>query len=75
MAQRFDSSWPTISRHLSVLRDAGLVTTERNGHVSSYRAAKPPWPGYGPELMIAAVAIFLMVFGLERWARGRGPSA
>ena len=30
IAERFDSSWPTISRHLAVLRDAGLVTTERH---------------------------------------------
>jgi ArsR family transcriptional regulator, arsenate/arsenite/antimonite-responsive transcriptional repressor len=27
----FPTAWATISRHLGVLRDAGLVTTERNG--------------------------------------------
>ena len=31
IASRFQSSWPTISRHLAVLRDAGLVITERKG--------------------------------------------
>lgn len=31
IAERFPSAWATISRHLAVLRDAGLVTTERNG--------------------------------------------
>ena len=31
IAERFDSSWPTISRHLSILRDAGLVSTTRKG--------------------------------------------
>lgn len=31
IASRFDSSWPTISRHLAVFRDAGLVIAERNG--------------------------------------------
>jgi ArsR family transcriptional regulator len=31
IASQFDSSWPTISRHLSVLRHAGLVVAERNG--------------------------------------------
>ena len=36
IADRFDSSWPTISRHLSVLRDAGLVTTERKGQEIHY---------------------------------------
>ena len=36
IADRFDSSWPTISRHLAVLRDAGLVITERNGQEILY---------------------------------------
>ena len=36
IAERFESSWPTISRHLAVLRDAGLVTTERNGQEIRY---------------------------------------
>src|SRR5690348_6423500 len=31
IAEHFESAWPTISRHLSVLRDAELVSTERNG--------------------------------------------
>jgi DNA-binding transcriptional ArsR family regulator len=36
IADRFDSSWPTISRHLAVLRDAGLAITERNGQEIRY---------------------------------------
>jgi DNA-binding transcriptional ArsR family regulator len=36
IADRFDSSWPTISRHLAVLRDAGLVAAERNGQEIRY---------------------------------------
>lgn len=36
IADRFDSSWPTISRHLAVLRDAGLVIAERNGQEIRY---------------------------------------
>jgi DNA-binding transcriptional ArsR family regulator len=31
IAERFPSAWATVSRHLAVLRDAELVTTERNG--------------------------------------------
>jgi ArsR family transcriptional regulator, arsenate/arsenite/antimonite-responsive transcriptional repressor len=31
IANRFPSAWATISRHLAVLRDAELVTTQRNG--------------------------------------------
>ena len=31
IAARFPSAWATISRHLAVLREAELVTTERNG--------------------------------------------
>lgn len=36
IADRFDSSWPTVSRHLAVLRAAGLVTTERHGQEIQY---------------------------------------
>src|SRR5205809_4634401 len=36
IASRFESSWPTISRHLAVLRDAGLVVTERRGQEIRY---------------------------------------
>jgi ArsR family transcriptional regulator, repressor of sdpIR and other operons len=36
IAGRFESSWPTISRHLAVLRDAGLVSTSRRGSEIHY---------------------------------------
>jgi ArsR family transcriptional regulator, arsenate/arsenite/antimonite-responsive transcriptional repressor len=36
IADRFDSSWPTISRHLAVLKSAGLVVTERQGQEIYY---------------------------------------
>jgi DNA-binding transcriptional ArsR family regulator len=36
IAGRFESSWPTISRHLAVLRDADLVVTERHGQEIRY---------------------------------------
>jgi DNA-binding transcriptional ArsR family regulator len=36
IASRFDSSWPTISRHLAILRDAGLVTAHRLGQEVRY---------------------------------------
>jgi len=36
IATRFDSSWPTVSRHLAVLRDADLVVTERRGQEIRY---------------------------------------
>jgi ArsR family transcriptional regulator, arsenate/arsenite/antimonite-responsive transcriptional repressor len=36
IADRFDSSWPTISRHLAVLREAGLVVAERQGQAIRY---------------------------------------
>lgn len=35
----FEVSQPTISAHLKVLREAGLVTTERNGTTICYRIA------------------------------------
>jgi ArsR family transcriptional regulator, arsenate/arsenite/antimonite-responsive transcriptional repressor len=36
LAERFPSAWATISRHLAILRDADLVTTERNGSSIHY---------------------------------------
>jgi DNA-binding transcriptional ArsR family regulator len=39
IAERFGSSWPTISRHLSVLRDAGLITAEKEGQFMRYELA------------------------------------
>ncbi len=31
IADKFSTSWATISRHLSVLKDAGLILAERDG--------------------------------------------
>jgi DNA-binding transcriptional ArsR family regulator len=36
IAGQFQSSWPTISRHLAVLRAGGLVATERKGQAIYY---------------------------------------
>ena len=36
IADAFDSSWPTISRHLAVLRRAGLIVPERKGKFIEY---------------------------------------
>lgn len=36
IADRFPTSWATVSRHLAVLRDAGLILSERNGQQIVY---------------------------------------
>ena len=36
IADQFHSSWPTISRHLAVLRAGGLVIAERRGQAIYY---------------------------------------
>src|SRR5215470_16450699 len=36
IADQFHTSWPTISRHLSVLRAGGLVVAERRGQAIYY---------------------------------------
>ncbi len=38
IAKSFDVSWPAISQHLRVLRDAGLVKERRQGTSRLYRA-------------------------------------
>lgn len=37
LAARFQHSWPTTTRHLKVLEDAGLVEVRREGRTSLYR--------------------------------------
>lgn len=39
IAGRFAHAWPTTTRHLRVLQDAGLVTHERIGTGRTYRIA------------------------------------
>ena len=36
IAEEFPSSWATISRHLGILRDAGLVLAVRDGQTINY---------------------------------------
>lgn len=37
LAEEFDTSWPTMSRHLAVLKDADLISAERQGNQILYR--------------------------------------
>jgi DNA-binding transcriptional ArsR family regulator len=37
IAGRFAHAWPTTTRHLRVLEDAGLLKTERRGRMRVYR--------------------------------------
>ncbi len=37
IADRFACSWPTTTRHLRVLEDAGLVTVEKRGRERIYK--------------------------------------
>jgi ArsR family transcriptional regulator len=46
----FDVSQPTISAHLKVLREAGLVTTERRGTTICYSIAPGPLTRLGHQL-------------------------
>jgi len=36
IAQHFPVAWATVSRHLAVLRDAGLIAAERHGQQIVY---------------------------------------
>lgn len=37
LAARFQHSWPTTTRHLKVLEEAGIVEVRREGRTSNYR--------------------------------------
>ena len=48
IASQFDVSWPAVSRHLRVLRDAGLVAERREGRSRRYRLeARPLYDAVG----------------------------
>ncbi len=36
IADAFPMRWPSISRHLAILRDAGLILAQRNGQFIHY---------------------------------------
>jgi DNA-binding transcriptional ArsR family regulator len=38
IAERFDVSFPAVSQHLGVLREAGFVSVKRNGRTRLYKA-------------------------------------
>jgi DNA-binding transcriptional ArsR family regulator len=41
LAARFSHSWPTTTRHLAVLENAGLVVVRREGRSAFYRLDRP----------------------------------
>jgi len=36
LAEQFDSSWPTLSRHFAILREADLIQGEKKGASITY---------------------------------------
>ncbi|MBR9834150.1 MAG: winged helix-turn-helix transcriptional regulator [Alphaproteobacteria bacterium] len=38
LAEAFEATWPTVTRHLNVLKEAELITAERQGTSIIYRA-------------------------------------
>jgi DNA-binding transcriptional ArsR family regulator len=51
IAERFSTAWSTTTRHLAVLRDAGLVSVEKRGRERVYRAH----PAIGERALLLAV--------------------
>jgi DNA-binding transcriptional ArsR family regulator len=45
IAARFRHSWPTTTRHLRVLEEAGLVTQEKQGRTRVYRVNRDKLTG------------------------------
>jgi DNA-binding transcriptional ArsR family regulator len=61
IAARFDCAWPTTTRHLRVLEDAGLVRVELQGRERVYRL--------DAERLAAVAGLWI-----GRFARGPNPS-
>ncbi|MGH8826800.1 MAG: metalloregulator ArsR/SmtB family transcription factor [Jiangellaceae bacterium] len=57
IAQRFEISRPAVSRHLRVLREAGVVTADAHGRERMYRLEPAP---------LAELAGWLLQFS-QRW--------
>lgn len=56
LAARFSHSWPTTTRHLRTLVDAGLVTVERRGRERHYHLQR--------DRLTAMLALWLPGIGL-----------
>jgi DNA-binding transcriptional ArsR family regulator len=56
LASRFSHSWPTTTRHLGVLVDAGLVTVQRQGRERHYELR--------PDRLAAMLDLWLPSVGL-----------
>ena len=63
IARLFDMSWPTITGHLAVLKDAGLIEAERAGTSVRYRLVSGAFED--------ALAFLLDLAGAGRPVRGR----
>ena len=61
IADKFSTTWATISRHLSVLKDAGLILAERNGQHVVYE--------------LNTTVFQDVVENLIKWLRPRGKNA
>lgn len=66
IADRFACSWPTTTRHLKVLRDAGLLTVYRRGRERYY--------GLERQRLQRIVGDWLAWFGTEPLTGARGPA-
>jgi DNA-binding transcriptional ArsR family regulator len=77
LAAGFDTSRPAVSRHLRVLREAGLVSAEQRGQQRIYRLV--PQPLEDLETWIAGVRRFwsqrldALATEVERGKRARHP--
>ena len=61
IAEKFSTSWATISRHLSVLKDAELILAERDGQHVVYE--------------LNTTVFQEVVENLIKWLRPRGKNA
>src|SRR5437773_3497585 len=68
ITDRFDSSWPTVSRHLAVLREAGLVVTERHGQEIRYEVNTSVFQGLIQHLHATVLAGLLGMLRGQEWA-------
>lgn len=66
LAARFEQTWPTTSRHLAVLVDAGLITVRKSGRERLY--------GVSRDRLVGGLGLWLhnVEIGVIDHRRGRG---
>jgi len=70
LVQLVDVGQPAVSRHLRILREAGLVEDVRAGKFVNYRLRRPPRTAFGAVALAELLASYAADAALRRMSEG-----